>query len=214
LGHNAATDGRTVYRPVASIRGLYQQFRLLIHEGAKFLVVGGVGAVVTIGGAEAMHGLGEYLAVTIATIIATVVTFVGNKYWSFRHREGNGTARETTMFFVLNGVGLLIYYGCIWVIRDILGLSGKPWYFVALVVGTALGTLFRFWSYRKWIWRLVPAAGTPAGEGMPESLSPVSAVSQPASLIDGQPAAQAQAPAPTRPTVPAGGRHPGAHRRT
>ncbi len=138
--------------PLSTIRELYGQFRHLIHEGAKFLVVGGIGSLVTIGGAGALHSLGEYKAVTIATIVATVVTFVGNRYWTFRHREGHGTARETTMFFVLNGVGLLIYYACIWIMRHPLNLSGTFWYYVALIIGTGLGTLFRFWSYRKWVW--------------------------------------------------------------
>jgi len=211
--------------PVSSVRGLYERFRLLIHEGAKFLVVGGVGAVVTIGGAEALHGLGEYVAVTIATVVATIVTFVGNRYWTFRHREGHGTARETTMFFVLNGVGLLIYYGCIWILRDVMGLSGKPWYAVALVVGTGLGTLFRFWSYRKWIWRIVPGSGygTVTGDPLPESLAPVPAGSASASA-SGQPvsangraavSANGGRPVspPSRPRIPVGGRPPGAHRK-
>ena len=147
---------------MSSIHELYGRFRHLIHEGAKFLVIGGIGSLVTIGGAGALHGLGEYKAVTVATIVATFVTFFGNRYWTFRHRQGHGTARETTMIFVLNGVGLLIYYACIWIMRHPLGLSGTFWYYVALVVGTGLGTLFRFWSYRKWVW---PMTGGGPGHG-------------------------------------------------
>ena len=56
------------------------------------------------------------------------------------------------VFFVLNGIGLLIYYACIG-LTDLAGQGkSKLWYNVALVVGTGLGTLFRFWSYRKWVW--------------------------------------------------------------
>jgi putative flippase GtrA len=148
--------------PVSSIPELYRRFRHLIHEGAKFLVIGGIGSLVTIGGAAALRSLGEYKAVTLATIVATFVTFVGNRYWTFRHRQGHGTARETVMFFVLNGVGLLIYYACIWIMRHPLGLTETFWYYVALVVGTGLGTLFRFWSYRKWVW---PLTGGGPGQG-------------------------------------------------
>jgi putative flippase GtrA len=165
------------HQHVGSFRELYERFRHLIHEGGKFLVVGAVGAIVTIGGAEALQSAGtdKYLAVTIATIVATVVTFVGNRYWTFSHRAGNGTAYESTMFFILNGVGLLIYYGCIWIIQDLAGLTGRGWYGVALILGTALGTLFRFWSYRKWVWgNTRPPSGQTAGS-LPESLSPVPA---------------------------------------
>jgi putative flippase GtrA len=139
---------------------VYQRFRLLIHEGSKFLVIGGIGFVVTIGGADILHfdvGLGKYTSITVATIVATVVTFIGNRYWTFRHREGKGASHETVMFFVLNGVGLLIQYACIGLIQDVMGLQGKLWYTVANLIGTAIGTLFRFWSYRKWVWHAQPA---------------------------------------------------------
>jgi putative flippase GtrA len=142
---------------VSSIRRLSARFRQLIHEGFKFLVIGAVGFIVTFGVANALHPIGKYKAITIATILATVITYLGNRYWTFRHREGKGTTRDSIMFFVFNGVGLVIYYGCIGII-DLAGLGHSvAWYNVALVVGTGLGTLFRFWSYRTWIWREKPA---------------------------------------------------------
>jgi putative flippase GtrA len=144
---------------VSSISGLYERFRQLIHEGAKFLVVGLIGTIVTFGVANALQGsIGRYLAITIATIVATVVTYLGNGRWAFRNRQGQGTTRDSVVFFVLNGIGLLIYYGCIG-LTDLAGVGkSKLWYNVALIVGTGLGTLFRFWSYRKWVW---VAADTP-----------------------------------------------------
>jgi putative flippase GtrA len=150
---------------VSGIRDLYSRFRHLIHEGAKFLVVGGIGTLVTFVIANGLQkSIGEYGAITIATIVATVVTYLGNRYWSFRHRQGHGTARETSVFFVLNAIGLLIYYGCIWAIKDVAGLDSKLWYNFALVLGTGLGTLFRFWSYRKWVWS-APSHPGQAGSG-------------------------------------------------
>lgn len=138
---------------------LYQRFRLLIHEGAKFLVVGGIGFAVTLGGADVLHlglGVGKYTSITIATVAATIVTFIGNRYWTFKHREGAGTTRESVMFFVLNGVGLLFQYACIWIVQDVLGHQGGLWYNVANLIGIIFGTLFRFWSYRKWVWHMLP----------------------------------------------------------
>ena len=143
------------------VSALYQRFRLLIHEGARFLVIGGVGFVVTIGGADVLHfdaGLDKYSAITVATVVATLVTFIGNRYWTFRHRQGRGTSHETVMFFALNGVGLLIQYACIGMVQDVAGLQGKLWYTVANLIGTVIGTLFRFWSYRKWVWHMRPPA--------------------------------------------------------
>ena len=95
---------------------------------------------------------------------------MGNRYWTFRHRQGQGTTRDTVVFFVLNGIGLLIYYACIG-LTDLAGLGkSKLWYNIALVVGTGLGTLFRFWSYRKWVWVAADASVLEAAEP-PEELA-------------------------------------------
>jgi putative flippase GtrA len=147
---------------VGTIRGLYERFRHLIHEGFKFLIIGAIGTVVTFGVANGLHSIGPYKAITIATILATVVTYLGNRYWTFRHRQGQGTTRESIIFFVLNGIGLIIYWGCIWLIKDAAGLKTQLWYNFALVVGTGLGTLFRFWSYRKWVWLAPSPAPVPS----------------------------------------------------
>src|SRR5215472_13844923 len=175
-GQDRAKAVRRQVQQVSSIRNLYARFRQLIHEGFKFLIIGAVGFIVTFGVANALHSVGKYKAITIATILATAITYLGNRYWTFRHRHGKGTTRDSTMFFVLNGVGLLIYYGCIGLL-DLAGLGHSvAWYNVALVIGTGLGTLFRFWSYRKWIWLASPAHLAGPHEDLPENLEAVGAV--------------------------------------
>jgi putative flippase GtrA len=139
----------------AWLRGLWQQFRHLVHELAKFGVVGVIGFVITEVGFNLMHfdaGLSLFTANAIATGVAAVVTFVGNKYWTFRHRTGRGTARETVIFFVLNAIGALIQYACIWIAKDGFGVTDKILINVAFLIGIALATLFRFCSYRTWVW--------------------------------------------------------------
>ena len=142
---------------------LYQRFRLLIHEGSKFLVIGGIGFAVTEVTFNLFRfsaGLGLFTSNALATIIATVVTFIGNRYWTFRHREGKGTSHETVMFFVLNGIGLLIQYGAVWVAQNVLGFPHNDKFStnVALLIGIGLATCFRFWSYRKWVWHEQPVS--------------------------------------------------------
>ena len=141
---------------------LYERFRVLIHEAAKFGVVGLAGFIVSLGGADVLRygaGVGKYKAVVIATVLATVVTFIGNRYWAFRHRERTGMGRETVLFFVFNGIGLLIQLACVAIVQDGLNLQGKIAYNAANLVGIGLGTLFRFWSYRKWVWRTQEPTG-------------------------------------------------------
>lgn len=159
-------------------RRLYEQFRQLIHEGAKFLVVGGIGLVVTniVYGLLRSGGVGPITATTVATIVATVITYVGNRYWSFRHRERAGVAREGIVFLVLNGVGLLIQDAVVGFNAYVLGYEHghKLEQLVALNVGIGIATLFRFWSYRKWVWAapaedaaVLPVPARPAGPGSP-----------------------------------------------
>ena len=57
------------------LRDLYTRFRVLIHEVAKFGVVGILAFVITIGGTNGLRygvGLGPLTSVTIATVVATV----------------------------------------------------------------------------------------------------------------------------------------------
>ena len=93
----------------------------------------------------------------IATVAGMIVTYLGSRYWTFRHRERGGMGRETVLFFVLNGIGLGIQLASIGFTNYALGLSDKLASNVALFLGICLGTLFRFWSYRKWVWVAPPA---------------------------------------------------------
>ena len=64
-------------------RRLADRFRHLVRELAKFGVVGAVGFVVTEAGFNLLHfdaGLGLFTANAIATAVAAVITFSGNKY--------------------------------------------------------------------------------------------------------------------------------------
>ena len=138
------------------VRALYDRFRQIIHEFAKFGVIGVIGLLITNIGYAVFHnklGWGPVTATTVATIVATSVTYVGNRYWSFRHRERTNVAREGSIFFVLNGIGLLIQDAVVAVNYYILGFAhNKLAEFLALNAGIALATLFRFWSYRKFVW--------------------------------------------------------------
>jgi putative flippase GtrA len=145
-------------RPIRRSAGIYRrfrQFRHVVHEGAKFLIVGLIGIGLTNLVFIPLHGplgLGPLTSVTIATIVATVVTFLGNRHWSFRHREGAGTAKEGVTFFLLNGIGLLIQYAVLGFSNYALGLTTKIENVIAVNLGIGVGTLFRFWSYRKFVW--------------------------------------------------------------
>jgi len=159
---------------VSFARKLYERFRHLIHEVAKFGVVGGIAFIVTelFFNLFLQMGLDTLAANAGSTLVAAVVAFVGNRYWTFRHRGRSGMGRETVLFFVFNGVGVLIQQACIEIAKHEVGRNDKLTLNVAFLVGVGLATLFRFWSYRKWVWRVVE----PAQE--PTPIEPIAAAAQ------------------------------------
>jgi putative flippase GtrA len=143
------------------LRDLYARFRVLIHEVAKFGVVGMLAFLITIGGANALRsgaGLGPLTSVTIATIVATVFAFLGNKLWAFRHRKGSHWGRESALFFVFNGIGLLIQLAFVAAAHYGLGLTDTFSYNVANVVGIGVATIFRLYCYRRWVFLMADDA--------------------------------------------------------
>ena len=139
---------------------LYQRFRHLIHEFAKFGIIGGLGFLVTEGVFNLMISdhQATFTANAVATLVAAAVTFVGNRHWTFRHRERTGMGRETAVFFALNAVGVGIQQACLLLAQAEFGRHDKLTLNVAFLLGVGLATLFRFWSYRKFVW-LAQSAG-------------------------------------------------------
>lgn len=159
-GTSDAPPAEQAATPAAGGLGrLVARFELLIRELGKFGVVGGltyvVDTVVLKAGLSA--GLNPLLAKTISTVIAASLAFIGNRYWTWRDRPRSGLRREYALYFVFNVVGLLIGLACLGVSHYLLGRVWPVFHsqlaniVSANVVGVALGTLFRFWSYRRFV---------------------------------------------------------------
>jgi putative flippase GtrA len=140
----------------------------LLREVSKFGTVGGIAFLIDVAVFNVLLqvGLETLLAKTVSTVIATTVAFLGNRFWTWRHRAHDHMARQYTMFFVLNAIGLGIALCCLAISHYGLGqiwpalqsttadnISGQ-------LIGTAAGTLFRFWSYRRFVFRQ-PSAEEP-----------------------------------------------------
>ena len=140
-----------------AIADLYERVRHLVPELAKFGVVGGIGAVIDLGGAAVLqYHVGPLKAKAISITAATLVTYLGSRFWTFRHRENQAVHREAVLFIVLNVIGLVIAEIVIAITTYGLDLRGALAYNAASVAGTGLGTIFRFYAYRKWVF-LAPA---------------------------------------------------------
>ncbi len=147
---------------VARLRvAIWDRVGHLRHELAKFGVVGaiafGVDAVtfnllLHWGGRDALLYDKVTTAKTVSIMAATLVSYLGNRFWTYRHRERSGYSREYLLFFAFNGVGLLITLACLDFSHYVLGFkTGIADNISGTLIGTALATLFRFWAYRRYV---------------------------------------------------------------
>lgn len=145
---------------------------ILYREMIKFGVVGAVAFVVDLGSFNilrrtVLEGEGTWLlsraviATIISAFIATCVAWVGNRLWTFRHRRNRPVHHEALLFALTNGVALLLQAACVGLTNQL--TTGQTGWFAenaAKVVGIALGTLFRFWAYRRYVFAREPLVDT------------------------------------------------------
>ena len=142
------------------IRDIYLRFQVLIHEVAKFGVVGAMGFVVQLGVQNVLFTkAGPLTALVIGYAVATVVTFVGNRYWTFRHRKGKGIAHESALFVMLNVIGIFIQIGVVALVVHGMGFSDRLSYNIATIIGIGIGTMFRLYTYRRFVFLAPTSAG-------------------------------------------------------
>lgn len=139
--------------------------RTLLTQLTRFGLVGLIGLVidvsvfnllrVTVLSPENLHE-GPVIAKVISTSLAIVANWMGNRHWTFARERRGHLAREGAEFFLVSFGGMLIGLGCLYVSHYVLGFQSLLADNISSnVVGLALGTAFRFWGYRVWVFREV-----------------------------------------------------------
>lgn len=140
--------------------------RRLVHEVAKFGAVGGAGLLVNLGVFNLVRHVTELPVVrasVIATVVAIVFNYIGFRYFTYRDRDKSGRTRELTLFLLFSVVGLVIENGVLYTATYGFGWDSPLQSNVFKFFGIAVATLFRFWSYRSWVFRALPARETVVG---------------------------------------------------
>ena len=132
--------------------------RRLSPEVVSFLAVGAVGYVVDVSAfnylrtAPVLGALDPSVAKALAVAFAMVVTYLGNRAVTWRGESSSNRHREVALFVLFNLIGLGFSVLTLAVSHDLLGLTSRLADNIsANVVGLALGTAFRFWSYRRFV---------------------------------------------------------------
>ena len=142
-----------------------------IFQLGRFGVVGIVALVVDVGLFNALRfagGEGPLYrwvlgAKVISSAVATVVSWLGNRYWTFRDTRREQARHEFLLFVLMCTIGLGISLACLALSHYLLGLTSPLADNIsANVIGLALGTAFRFYAYRTWVFS-APNLRAPAG---------------------------------------------------
>lgn len=133
------------------------------HEMGKFGVIGVANFIIDIGLLNLLISTVLSDKVTTARIIsgsvATLFSWLGNRSWTFVRRRSRPAYHEVTLFFVVNGIALLISTLCLVLSHYGLGLRSTVADNVSTIIGIGLGTIFRFWAYRSFVFAPGRAGG-------------------------------------------------------
>lgn len=140
----------------------YESFRDRLHmavrEFAKFGIIGAVNTLLDFGLFNLLITTtmadAEVKAKVLSSFVATISAYLMNRYWTFRHRPKSAMRREYVLFFALNAVGWIIQGGAIFIAKYGLHLESLFWFNVINVLSLGVGMIFRFWSYRRFVWIL------------------------------------------------------------
>ncbi|MFD2466546.1 MULTISPECIES: GtrA family protein [Amycolatopsis] len=130
--------------------------KFAIVGGTTFLVDNGVWYLLKLSVLESK----PTTAKAIAIIVATIVSYVLNREWSFRTRGGRERAHEATLFFLISGVAVVVNLIPLLISRYWLHLEVPHVsrfvqevadFASGSIIGMLLAMVFRFWGFKKWV---------------------------------------------------------------
>lgn len=155
---------------------------LLLRYAIKFGIVGLIGYIIDVGIFNALrlgllgddHFLQGPIGAKIASVtIATLVTWFGNRYWTFRENRRKNFMLELLEFSTIAVVGMGISLLCLYISHYLLGFTSLLADNISTnIVGLAIATTFRFLMYRYWVY----------GDHRPDGLAARKAALEPATL--------------------------------
>lgn len=138
--------------------GVRLRMARLFSEIAKFGAVGAAGLLVNLLVFNLVRGVTDLQVVrasVIATVVAIAFNYVGFRYFTYRDRDKGGRTKELTLFLLFSAVGLVIENGVLYTATYGFGWDSPLQSNVFKFLGIGIATLFRFWSYRTWVFRAV-----------------------------------------------------------
>lgn len=141
-------------------RTLSSRLKHLTQEVAKFGTVGAFGFLVNVVVFNlCLHTfqLASVRSGVISTFVAVCFNYVGHRYWTYQHSDKNQVRREATLFLLFSAFGMVIENGVLALSHYGFGFTSPLADNIAKnVVGLGIASVFRFWSFRTWVFRARP----------------------------------------------------------
>ena len=132
--------------------------RLTTGEVLTFLAVGGTGYVVDVVAFNLLRSMHPFASLdpsaarTLAVAVAMCVTYAGNRSLTWRDHTSGDRRREVSLFVLFNIIGFGFSILTLVLSHDVLGLTSRLADNIsANVVGLALGTVFRYVTYKRFV---------------------------------------------------------------
>jgi putative flippase GtrA len=151
------------------------RLRLLCLEIAKFGVVGGAGVVVSMIIFNLLRSVTDLQTVranVVATVVAIAFNYVGYRYFTYRHADRSRQGKEVGLFALFSAIGAIIENAVLYAATYGMHWDGPPAANFWKLTGIGLGFLFRFWSYRTWVFTSPPAEPVGQAEAILKQLEP------------------------------------------
>lgn len=131
---------------------LRNSWRILLKELTAFGLIGALALVIDVSIFAWLAPNGAIKAKAASTAVSTTFAYFGNRYLSFSHRARTGVGRETSFFFGINLITLVFSELVIALFVYPLGYAhGSHTVFVVNLGTIAIGTIFRFWTYKRFV---------------------------------------------------------------
>jgi len=112
---------------------IHPRLRRLVSVGSRFLIVGPVSTLIGIGVFNLLvyaMGVDVVWAKIIASLVALVNAYIGNREWTFKHRDRRGRVNELVLFVLVNaactGLGALLLWLGVQMVSTVLDRPAGP----------------------------------------------------------------------------------------
>ena len=141
---------------------IHPRLRRLASVGSRFLIIGALSTLIEIAVFNLLVyalGMDVVWAKIIASLVALINAYFGNREWTFRNRDRRGRVNELVLFLLTNaactGLGALLLWAGVQAVGSLQGHPAGPLAVnIVNLVSIVVVVLVRFVLYHRLVFRV------------------------------------------------------------